>query len=115
MQHFAILRMHRSCNHRLVPPGHAHGHQHRFRRARGTVVHAGVGHIHAGQFGNHGLEFEDGLQRSLRDLRLIRRIAGQKFAALHQRVNDHRAIVAIAARAQKAGIVGGILFAAALK
>ena len=89
--------------------GDAHSHQHRFRRARGAVVHAGVGHVHAGQFRNHGLEFEDRLQRSLRDLRLIRRITRQEFAALDQRVNDHRAIVAIAAGAQEAGVVGGIL------
>ena len=82
-----------------------------FGRARGAVVHAGVGDVHAGQLGNHGLELEDGLQRALRDLRLVGRVAGEELAALHQRIDDHRAVVAIGAGAQEAGVAGRVLLA----
>ena len=67
-QHLAVLRMHGRGDHGLVAAGHAHGHHDRLGRAGRTVVHAGVGHVHAGQLGDHGLELEDGLQRALRYL-----------------------------------------------
>ena len=95
--------------------GDADGHHHGFRRAGRPVVHAGVGHVHAGELGDHGLELEDGLQRALRDLGLVGRVAGQELAALDQRIDDDRAVVAIGAGAQKAGVVDGILLAGAMK
>ena len=98
-------------NHGLVAAGDAHGHHHRFGSAGGPVVHAGVGHVHAGQLGDHGLELEDGLQRALRDLGLVGRVAGEELAALDQGVDDDRPVVAISARAQKAGVAGGVLVA----
>ena len=102
--HLAILRMHRPRNHRLIAPGHAHRHHHRLGRAGRPVIHRRVRNLHAGQLADHRLELEHRLQRALRNLRLIRRIAGQKLAALHQRIDDHRLIVPIHPRAQKARI-----------
>ena len=109
--HFAVLGMNGRGDHGLVPPGDAHGHHDGFGCAGRAVVHAGVGHVHAGQLGDHGLELEDGLQRALRDLGLVGRVAGEKLAALHQGVDNHRPVVAIGARAQEAGVVGGVFAA----
>jgi hypothetical protein len=53
---------------------------------------------------DHGLELEDGLQRALRDLGLVGRVAGEELAALDQRIDDDRAVVAIGARAEEAGV-----------
>ena len=55
------------------------------------------------------MEFEDGLQRALGNLRLVGRVAGEKLAALHERVNNDGAVVAIGASAQETGVVGGVL------
>ena len=63
----------------------------------------GVGDFHAGEFADHGLELEHGLQGALRDLGLIGRVAGEEFAALDEGIDDDRAIVPIGARAEKAG------------
>jgi len=38
--------------------GDAAGHHHRLGRAGGSVIHGGVGHIHAGQGCDLGLELE---------------------------------------------------------
>ena len=102
--HLAILWMHRARDDSLVASGDAHGHHHGLSRAGRTVVHRRVGDLHAGEFADHRLELEHRLQRTLRDLRLVRRVAGQKLAALDERVDDDRPIVAIRPRAKKAGV-----------
>ena len=89
---------------RLAASGDAHGHHHGFRCAGRAVVHGGIGDFHAGELADHGLEFEDGLQRALRDLRLVRRVGGEEFAARDQRVDDDGAVVAIGAGAEEAGV-----------
>ena len=68
-------------------------HHQRLGRAGRAVVHGRVGDIHAGQFADHRLKLEDRLQRSLRDLRLIRRVRGEELAARNQRVDHHGPIV----------------------
>ncbi len=103
------IRDARSGDHDSVASGDADGHHHRFGSAGRAVVHGSVGDIHAGQLADHGLEFEDGLQRSLRDLRLVRRVGGEELAALDQRINDDRAVMAIGAGAQKAGVAGCVV------
>jgi hypothetical protein len=55
-----------------------------------AVVHRGVGDFAAVKPRHLGLEFEQGLQRPLRDLRLIGRVAGQELAALDQMVDAGR-------------------------
>ena len=67
-----------------MPARDAHRHHDRFRGRRGAVIHRGVRHIHAGQQRHLGLELEEILQRALRHLRLVRRVGGQKLAALDQ-------------------------------
>jgi len=113
--HLAILGMDGRCDHGLTAAGDAHRHTHGLGRAGRPVVHAGVGHVHAGQLGDHGLELENCLQRSLGDLGLVRRIAGEKLAALHQGIDDHRAVMAIGPCAQKAGVIGGVFLAGGAK
>ena len=101
--------MHRASDHGAIAAGDAHGHHHGLCRAGRAVVHAGVRDVHAGKFADHGLELEKRLQCALRDLRLVGRVAGQKFATLREHINQHRPVVAVGARAQKAGVSGGVL------
>ena len=54
------------------------------------------------------LEFVQRLQRALRDFRLVRRVGGEKFAALDQVIDARRHVMAISARAkEKRGAAGG--------
>ena len=57
------------------------GHQGRFRQRRRAVVERGVGDLHTGQAGHHGLEFIDELQRALARLRLVGRVGAVEFTA----------------------------------
>ena len=107
--HLAILRMHRPGYHGFIPSGHADSHHHRLGRASRPVVHRRVRNLHTGQLTDHGLELEHCLQRALRYLRLVGRVAGQELAAQHQAIDDDRLVVPVHARAQKAGIAGGVV------
>src|SRR5439155_25167822 len=53
--------------------------------------------------------FEDRLQRALRDLRLVRRVSGEKFSARDQRINDDRTIMVVGAGAEEGGESGSVL------
>ncbi len=55
------------------------------------------------------LKFEDGLQRSLGNLRLIWGIRRQKFAAGDQRVNDNGTIVRISSCPKKSRVAVAVL------
>ena len=55
------------------------GHEHGFGDGRGPVVNRGVGHIHSRELADQGLEFKDGLERSLADLGLIGSIGRVKL------------------------------------
>ncbi len=92
-----------------VASGDAHGHHDGFGRAGGAVIHGGVGDLHAGQLADHGLEFKDGLQGALRDLRLIGRVGGEPLAARDERVDDQRAVVVVGSGAEHDVIAGGVL------
>src|SRR5262249_54885867 len=63
-----------------------------------------VRHLHPGQLTDHRLKFEDGLERSLGDLGLVRRVSGEEFATGNQRVNDDRTIMVIGTSTEKAGV-----------
>ena len=93
--------------------GEADGHHHAFGGGGGTVVHGSVRDFHAGQFADHGLELEDGLQRSLRDFGLVGRVGGEELAAGDQGINDDGTVVEIGAGAEEAGVSVAI-FARAL-
>jgi len=96
------MRMEAAGQHRLLAPRDAVGHQHRFGRAAGAVIHRGVGDIHAGDHRHLGLELEEILQRALADLRLVGRVGGQELAALDQAVDRGRHVMAIGAGAEEA-------------
>ena len=108
LQHLAILRMQRARHDHAMPPGQPLGHEHGFGGRGRAVPHGGVRDFHSRELAHQRLKFEDRLQRALADLRLIRRVGSEEFAALDQRVRDHRAQVVVHARAEKAGIPAGI-------
>ena len=85
----------------LLAPRQAMRHQHRFAAGGRAVVHRGVGDLHAGERGDLGLELEQHLQRALRDLRLIGRVARQEFRALDQMIDAGRHMMAIGAGADE--------------
>ena len=111
-QHFAILRMHGARHQHAALAGDAHRHHGRFRHGGRAVVHGGVGHVHAGELADHGLEFEDGGERALRDFRLVGRVGGEELAARDHRVHQHRPVVVVHARAQKGRVAVGVFGAA---
>ena len=78
-----------------------------FGGAGRAVVHRGVGDVHAGELADHRLKLEDGLQCSLRDLRLIGRVGGEPFAARDQRVDDDGAVVRVGSGAEEAHVALG--------
>ncbi len=92
-----------------VAPGDAHGHHDGFGGAGRAVIHGGVGDLHAGEFADHGLEFEDGLQGALRDLRLIGRVGGEPLAARDERIDDERAVVIVGSGAEHDPIAVAVL------
>ena len=111
-QHFAIFRMNGAGHGDAIAPGDPHGHHGGFGHGRGSVVHRRIGHIHAGQLADHGLEFEDRGERALRDLGLVRRVRSQKLAARDDRIHQHRAVMMIHARAQEIRVRVGVFAAA---
>ena len=100
---FAVVGMQIAGDDGAVPAGDAVGHHDRLGGRRGAVIHGGVGDLHAGDEADLGLEFEEILQRALRDFRLIGRVGGQELAALDQMVDRGGYMVAIGAGAQEAG------------
>ena len=93
----AVMRVEIAGDHRLRAPGDAVRHRHGLGRGRGAVIHGGVGHLHAGQQADLGLELEQVLQRALGDFRLVGRVGGEELAALDQVVHGRRDVVAVAA------------------
>ena len=99
--HADIMRMQSRREHRFAALRDAASHANGFPTCRRTIVHRCVGHIAAKQPRNLRLEFEEHLQRALRDFGLIRRIGRQEFAALDDMVNTGGDMMLIRARAQK--------------
>ena len=79
------------------------GHEHRFGGRGRAVIHGGVGDLHAEKIGDLGLELEEDLQRALRDLRLIGRVAGEEFGTLDEVIDARRHVMAIGAGADEEG------------
>ena len=82
-----VVRMQAARQQGLFALRHAVGHQHGLAGAGRAVIHRGVGDLHAGQRRDLRLELEEVLQRALRDLGLVGRVAGQEFRALDQMVH----------------------------
>jgi hypothetical protein len=79
----------------------AQRHEHRFGERRRAVVDAGVRHLEAEQDRDVGLELERRLERSLADLRLIRRVRGGELGSARDLLHDGGNEMAIATRALK--------------
>ena len=101
--HLGVVGMEAARQHGLAPPRDPMRHQHRFARAGGAVVHGGVRHLHAGQRRDLGLELEQVLERPLRDLRLVGRVARQELGALDEVVHARRNVVLVGAGADEEG------------
>ena len=104
--HFPVFGVHGSGHEDAGSVGNAYRHGYRFGRPCGSLIHGGVGNIHAGQLADHGLKFKNGLQRSLGNLRLVGSVGGEEFAPLHQRIDNDRTVVTIGAGAEKTGVAG---------
>ena len=100
---FGVMRMQAARQQGLAAPRHAMRHQDRFGGRGRAVVHRGVGDLHAGQIGDLGLEFEQDLERSLRDFRLVGRVRGEEFRTLNQMVHRRRHVMLVGAGADEEG------------
>ncbi len=92
---FAVMRVQTTGQNSLFATGRTAGHQNGFGTGRCAIPHRCVCHIHAGDRCHLGLEFEQILQRTLCDFRLIGRIGRQEFTTLNDIVNRRRNMVAI--------------------
>ena len=101
------MRMQAAREHRLAALGDAMRHQHRLGGAGRAVIHGGVRHIHAGERRHLRLELEQVLQRPLRDLRLVGRVARQELRALDQMIDGRRNMVLVGACADEERHRGG--------
>ena len=102
----AVLGVHGAGDHGGVAAGDADGHHDGLGRAGGAVVHGGVGDLHAGELADHGLELEGGLEGALGDLGLVGGIGGEELAAGDDGVDEHGAVVAVDAGAEKGRVPG---------
>ncbi len=94
-----IMGMQAAGENGLGAPRQALRHQHRFGGGGRAVIERGIRHLHAGQQRHLGLEFEQHLQRALRDLRLIGRVGGEKFRTLDQVIDRAGHMMLVGARA----------------
>ena len=77
-----IMRVQAGREHRLFPLGHAARHRDCLPASGRAVIHRRIRHIAAEQPGDLRLEFEQHLERALRDFGLIGRVGGQELATL---------------------------------
>ncbi len=95
------MRVEACGNEGLTPLGDATGHDDRFPARGRTVVHGRVCDVASVKPRDLRLKFEQRLERALRDLRLIRRVARQELAALDEVIDARRDVVLISAAAQE--------------
>ena len=82
---------------------HGQGHQGGLGHGGAAVVEAGVGDVHAGELGDQGLVFEDGLEGALAGLGLVGGVGGVEFAAGGEVIDDGGDEVVVSACAEEAG------------
>src|SRR5699024_5669793 len=84
------LRVDAPAERHVLTAGLPHRQQRRFSGGACPVVHAGVRDRQAGQFGNHRLILEGGLEYALGHLRLVRGVGGDEFTLQRQVARDAR-------------------------
>ena len=89
LQHIAIFGMQGAANQERGAPGHALRHQHSLSGGSRAIPHGSVGDLLSRELAHERLKLEDRLQCALCDLRLIRRVRGEKLAALDNGIGDH--------------------------
>jgi len=77
------------------------GEVHGFGGGGRAVVVRSVRYFHAGQVGHQRLIFEDGLQRALRNFRLVGRVGGVKFAAPQHVIDNGWDVMMICTRTEE--------------
>ena len=105
LQYLDGLRMGIAGDQEGVRPrlGRAPGQGHRLRRGGGLVQQRGVGDLHAGEVGAHGLEVDQRFHAALRDLRLVGRVGRVPGRVLEDVAQDHvRHVGAVIALADEA-------------
>ena len=102
-----IMRMQARREDCLAALGNPARHGDRFPAGGRAVVHRGIGDIDAEQARDLGLEFEQCLQRALRDLRLIGRVGGEKLAALDDMIDARGHMMAVGTGPEEEGHVAG--------
>ena len=95
------MRVEPAAQHRTAALGHAPRHRHRFPARGRAIVHRGIGNFDPEQPRDLGLEFEQHLQRPLRDFGLIRGISGQELAALDQVIDRGRDVMPVGPRPEE--------------
>ena len=99
----AVMRVQVAGDHRLRAARDPVGHHDRLGGGGGAVIHRGVGHFHAGQQADLGLELEQVLQGALGDFGLVGGVRGEKLAALDQIVHGCGDMMPIGAGAAEKG------------
>ena len=103
-----IMGVDAAGQHDFLTARHPAGHDGGFGAGGRAIIHGGVRHIHGGEFGHLGLEFEERLERALGYFRLIGGVGGEKFRALDDHVDRRRDVVLVGAAAdEKRSIRGG--------
>ncbi len=106
--HFGIMRVQRAREHdlALLPAGDPARHGHRFPARGRAVVHRRIGDRAAIEPRDLRLEFEQHLERALRDFGLVGRIGGQELAALDDVIDAGRDMVLVRSCPEKERRVG---------
>ena len=88
---------------RLGPPRDPPRHADRFPAGGRAVVHRGIGDFAAEQPRDLALEFEQHLERALRDFGLVGRVSGEELAALDEVVDAGGDVMLVRAAAEEEG------------
>ena len=102
-----VMRVQPIVQKREVAAGDPAGHADRFPARGRAVIHRRIGHRAAIKPRDLRLEFEQHLQRALRDFGLIGCVGSEKFAALDQMVDTRRNMMAVGPRAKEEWPVAG--------
>ncbi len=110
LAHRDIMRVDARRQDRLRPAGDPPRHADRFPACGRAIVHRRIGDFTAKQPRDLRLEFEQHLQRALRDFRLVRRVGGQELAALDEVVDRRRDVMLVAPQPRKNGTSPATMF-----